>query len=256
MSSQLFLDLLNGFKDIAIDINASDDTVELINDYISKSDTAVQESTDSSLSEENSINLIDNLVDQPYIKETINKENFTMNFQTILEELDRLYEEDVAKAKDDEVAEEAPAEEEVLTEAAEEDEAEEAFVEDEEAPTEDEPVEEEPAEELQLVLECANCGGLVVKVEADVTVDEETDLANADEACQYCEATEGYKIIGTLAPYGIEDEAEVVEVEDEVMEDNVADAEADAVEEGLFGVDMPIDVDIQANGNNVPFLNA
>ena len=91
----------------------------------------------------------------------------------------------------------------------------------------EEEVEEEPAEEVRLVLECANCGALTIKVEADVNVDEETGLANADEACQYCEATDGHKIIGAVAPYGgadVEEPAEEVAEEpeaEEVVEDEM-----------------------------------
>ena len=155
-----------------------------------------------------------------------------MNFQTILEELDRLYEEDRVKVEEEAVEEvtEEISEEEVVTEQLKE-EAE--VIEDDEeiAIVDDEPaVEEEAVEaEAQFVLECAKCGGLMIKAEADVKADEETGLANMDEACQYCEATDGYKIIGTMVPFEVEEveeveepaEAteEVVEADDEVVEE-------------------------------------
>lgn len=154
-----------------------------------------------------------------------------MNFQTILEELDRLYEEDSTKAIEEveETTEEAVEEEvvqeelkeEVITEAAD-DEEEIEIVEDEEV--EEAPVEEEPAEEVRLILECANCGAIMIKAEADVAVDEETGMANVDETCQYCEATDGHKILGVVAPYGadVEEPAEEVAEEpeaEEVVED-------------------------------------
>ena len=157
-----------------------------------------------------------------------------MNFQTILEELDRLYEEDRAKVEEEvveETAEEVVEEEavkeelteEAMTEAAD-DEEEIEIVEDEEA--EEAPVEEVPAEEVNLVLECANCGAIMVKAEADVVVDEETGMANVDEACQYCEAVDGHKILGVVAPYGadVEEPAEEVAEEpeaEEVVEDEI-----------------------------------
>lgn len=93
---------------------------------------------------------------------------------------------------------------------------------------EDETVEttEEPAEEAavevearQVILECSNCGGLVIKDEADVIVDEESDLANVEDACQYCEEAVGYKIVGVVAPYEV------------AVEEVVEDAE---LEEGIF----------------------
>ena len=153
-----------------------------------------------------------------------------MNFQTILEELDRLYEEDRTKVEEEvveETAEEVVEEEavqeelkeEVMAEAAEDDEEIE-IIEDEEV--EDAPVEEEAAEELKLVLECTNCGAIMIKAEADVVVDEATGMANVDEACQYCEATDGHKILGVVAPYGVnvEEPAEDPEAE-EAVEDEV-----------------------------------
>lgn len=91
---------------------------------------------------------------------------------------------------------------------------------------------EEEAEEAQLVLECANCGALVVKAEATVVVDEESDLANVEEPCQYCEEVAGYKILGVLAPYGTEEDPEVEIVEDEEDEES-EEAEDEVVEEAL-----------------------
>jgi prolyl-tRNA synthetase len=115
--------------------------------------------------------------------------------------------------------------------------------------TEEAVAEVEDEETVQLVLECSKCGGIKVVVEADVKVDEETDLANVGDPCQYCEEVEGYKIIGSLAPYDVAEEPaeEITDDEDaevEVVEDEV-------VEEGLLDVDLPISVDVRADGNNV-----
>lgn len=171
-----------------------------------------------------------------------------MNFQSVLEELDRLYEEDATKEnKEADVAAEDQKEEEVLTEAAEEGvEADEEVDEVEEV--EDPVIDEEPeAEEAMLVLECAKCGGLVIKAEADVKVDDDTDLANMDDACQYCEEAAGYTVIGTFTPYVaevVEDDKQADEAAEEVVEDEI-------VEEGLLDVDVPVSVDVKADGNNV-----
>lgn len=143
-----------------------------------------------------------------------------MNFQTILEELDRLYEEDCKKTCNEEVPEEVP--EEALTEAAEEvvDDEEIEIVEDE--PAEDEvPVDDDIAEEVRLVLECANCGAVSIMAETAAKADEESGLVNLEESCQYCEATDGYKVLGVLTPYGSE---ATVEIEAEVEAD-VEDAD-------------------------------
>lgn len=85
-----------------------------------------------------------------------------------------------------------------------------------------EDTEEDFAEEeapRRVIIECDKCGALVIKAEAAIVADEESDLVNMEDACQYCEATEGYKILGTLVPY----EADEVDSE-----------EAEVVEEGLF----------------------
>jgi hypothetical protein len=142
-----------------------------------------------------------------------------MNFQTILEELDRLYEEDLNKATEEETVEEtveeteeAPVEEacgKTLTEDADVEEAGEVDEEDEEI----EIVDDEA--ESQVVLECTNCGALAIKAEADVKMDDEVGVANADEACQFCEEAKGYKVLGTFSPIEPEDVAED-ELEEEV----------------------------------------
>lgn len=170
-----------------------------------------------------------------------------MNLHSVFEELDKLYEsmEEPVKESVEEVAEEAEVEE-VLTEAAEEPVEED---EDEIEIVEDEGVEEAPAvdEEVRIVLECSNCGGLKIVAEADANIDEETNLANVGDACQYCEAADDYQIVGSLVPYGAAEEEAAAEeevVEDEVIEDEV-------VEEGLLDVDLPISVDVNADGNNV-----
>lgn len=154
-----------------------------------------------------------------------------MNFQTILEELDRLYDEPVEKELgdekviDEETMEEEQPEAEALTEASGDGEAEEVTAEETE-PAGEEPVEntEEDAEESRLVLECANCGAVIIRAEADVKVDAESDLANVEEPCQYCEESAGYAILGVVAPYAAE-EAVVEVVDDEATEDEVIEDE-------------------------------
>lgn len=152
------------------------------------------------------------------INENINKENLEMNFIETFAELNKLYES--VEPKDTVEDEVEVAEEETLKEAVEDDIVEEAPA---DAEAEIEVVDDETDSiEAQLVLECAKCGALMIKSEADVKVDDETDLANAEEACQYCEETEGYKVIGTFAPYEEPiDEPTAAEetVEDEVVED-------------------------------------
>jgi hypothetical protein len=123
-----------------------------------------------------------------------------MHFNSIFEELNKLYEEDARETVQGEVPVEQPEE---LTEA------------------EETPVDEEAPK--QLILECTKCGALVIKDEADVAVDEAADLANMEDTCAYCEEAEGYKIIGMVLPYEAAEDAV-----EEVAEDEFAD---EAVEE-------------------------
>ena len=91
-------------------------------------------------------------------------------------------------------------------------------IEDDENDKTDEEAQEESGEQTQFVLECTKCGSLVIKAESDIKVDE-NNIANIDEACQYCDLTEGYSIIGTLVPYEV--------------------TEANELEEGIFNFGKP-----------------
>jgi hypothetical protein len=168
-----------------------------------------------------------------------NKENCNMNFQSILEELDRLYEELPAKETEQEKESESNVEAveqedvEVTTEACAKSLTE---ADDEEVVIDDEPIvddeaeagaeaDEQPVEEAaSLILECSKCGALVIKAESDVTVDDETDLANITDECQFCEEAAGYTIVGAVAPYESTAEADAEEASDE----------GEIIEEGIF----------------------
>jgi hypothetical protein len=154
------------------------------------------------------------------INENINKETNKMNFIETFAELDKLYEE--VNNKEVDIEETAAVEEtcnkEALTEEADEVEIPvDDLIADEQ--TSEEPVADEPK---QLILECDKCGALIIKDEADVNVDEETDLANVEDECAFCEEKAGYKIIGTVAPYEVAED-ETAEEADEVVEDDIVE---------------------------------
>lgn len=86
----------------------------------------------------------------------------------------------------------------------------------------EEPVAEEPR---QLICECDKCGALVVKDEADIVVDEESDLVNVEDECQFCEEAKGFKIIGTMIPYEVAEEVSVEEVSEEPVEESLNNSE-------------------------------
>lgn len=115
-----------------------------------------------------------------------------------------------------------------ITEAAEDE-----IVEDE-IPVEEVPVEEPVVEEesRRLVIECDKCGALVIKDEADIVVDEETDLVNVEDECQFCEEANGYKIIGVVAPYEVAEEVVNEEpVEEEPVEEAVEESKTEDLTE-------------------------
>ena len=154
------------------------------------------------------------------------------NFRSVFDELSKLYEEiqneDEKELEPEEAVEESCVKEE-LVEAAEDDVIEIEDDEVDEVAPEEEPAVEEPR---QLVIECAKCGALVIKDEADITSDEESGLVNMDDACAYCEESEGYKIIGSVLPYEadaeLEEEAELQEI-----------------------LDFDVPINVTANGNSV-----
>lgn len=109
---------------------------------------------------------------------------------------------------------EEPVSGEELVEAAEDEEIEIVDDDDEEEMPEDaetaveaevaeEPVVEE--EPRQVIIECSKCGALVIKPEADIVVDEESDLVNVKDKCDFCEEKEGFKIVGIVMPYETEE---------------------------------------------------
>lgn len=149
------------------------------------------------------------------------------NFTSVFEELSKLYEEEVREeVVTEEKVKEACTEE--LTEAADDE------IPVDEVPAEEPAVEEEPR---QIICECDKCGALVIKDEADIVVDEETDLVNVEEECQFCEEAKGYKIVGVVAPYeAVEEEAadaEEAPIEDETPVEESVETPAEAAEDTI-----------------------
>ena len=170
-----------------------------------------------------------------------------MNLQSVFEELNKLYESVEKPVEEEEVVEQEAAEDEAkeLNESADEEEIE-IEIEDDEEESKEEAEEVEEAI-TQFVLECTNCGGIIVKQDVDVAEDGTVEV---EEVCQYCEAENSYKVIGTMMPYEVAEE----EAEEEVVDEEVQD---EPVEEGFCGVDIPVtaNVNVKADGNNVPVMN-
>lgn len=69
----------------------------------------------------------------------------------------------------------------------------------------------------KVIVDCNVCHSKIYKDKSDVVIDEETQNANIDEECPYCYSTDGFKVIGEVAPMTTETE-EKVEVEDNIEE--------------------------------------
>lgn len=87
----------------------------------------------------------------------------------------------------------------------------------------------------KVIIECECCHSKFYKEPEDVIIDSETQLANIDEECPFCNATMGYTVIGKIEPFDeeepTEDEVEI-EVDDEVVEpEEPAEDEVDEVPE-------------------------
>ena len=59
-----------------------------------------------------------------------------------------------------------------------------------------------------VILDCCVCHSKLYKHPDEVIIDEEANLANIDEECPFCYSTDGYEIIGMVAPYEEKNEDE------------------------------------------------
>lgn len=78
-----------------------------------------------------------------------------------------------------------------------------------------------------VIFDCPVCHSKLYKHPDEVQLDEFEEYANVGEECPYCFTSDGFKIIGQVAPYQPEDEVSV-EVEDkEEVKDSEDDSEVD-----------------------------
>lgn len=87
--------------------------------------------------------------------------------------------------------------------------------------------------EGDVILRCSVCKQDMYKSPEDVVISESEELANIDETCPNCYSTDGFYIIGQVAPYPPEDseEGKVVDTEEEVVDTDYSFE--DAFEESL-----------------------
>lgn len=76
-----------------------------------------------------------------------------------------------------------------------------------------------------IIVDCEVCHTKFYKKPDEIEIDNETGLVNIDEECPYCYSTEGYTIIGEVAPYEEtdkkedNDKEEEIEIDDEEIEE-------------------------------------
>lgn len=78
----------------------------------------------------------------------------------------------------------------------------------------------------KVILDCSVCHSKIYKDKTEVTIDEEQQLANVGEDCPYCYTSDGFKVIGEVAPFADknEDTVDVKEEEEEVVEESLTEA--------------------------------
>lgn len=101
--------------------------------------------------------------------------------------------------------------------------------------------EAETEEDLQdnyigkVILNCNVCNSKIYKDPEEVTFDDETGFVNVDMECPFCYSTDGFKLIGEVAPYVQSEEDEISsdseEIEDEDEDDVSVDVQEDELEE-------------------------
>lgn len=83
------------------------------------------------------------------------------------------------------------------------------------------------------VLECVVCHSNIFEDADKITIDEENQVANIEDECPYCFSTDGFKVIGQIAPFG--EVKEQIEVEEEELpeEDIDIDVDMDEIDESI-----------------------
>ena len=78
----------------------------------------------------------------------------------------------------------------------------------------------------KVILDCSVCHSKIYKDKTEVTIDEEQQLANVGEDCPYCYTSDGFKVIGEVAPFADKDEDtdDDVKEEEEVVEESLTEA--------------------------------
>lgn len=83
----------------------------------------------------------------------------------------------------------------------------------------------------KVVLDCCVCHSKLYKDKADIVLDEESGIANAEDECPYCFTTEGFKVIGEIGKFKPTTDVETDETDVDV--DTGTNTEDDDLDEAL-----------------------
>lgn len=98
-----------------------------------------------------------------------------------------------------------------------------------------------------VILDCNVCHSKLYKKPEEVIIDEETEVANIEEVCPYCQSNDGYLVIGQVAEY-----CDHCEDEEEHKEEKVEDSDeikVDETEEDKVEIEEKEDEKLEENLN-------
>lgn len=87
----------------------------------------------------------------------------------------------------------------------------------------------------KIILDCCVCHNKIYKDRDEIVFEDDEDVVNQDEECPICYSTDGFKIVGMIAPYEKTEEEEETEVEEkpeEEPEEEIEIEDKEEVEEG------------------------
>lgn len=83
----------------------------------------------------------------------------------------------------------------------------------------------------KIVLDCCVCHNKLYKDKEEIVFEDDEDVVNQNEECPICYSTDGFKIVGMIAPYEEESEDEVQEKPEEEPEEEIEVEDKEEVDE-------------------------
>ena len=112
----------------------------------------------------------------------------------------------------------------------------------------------EDSYEGKIICDCPVCHSKIFKDIKDIMLNDEEDMANVGEECPYCYATDGFKIIGEVAPFHREYEAEATDKEGNPVDVEVeVETEEDKIDESLEKIKLETEeevIDVEAHNKD------